>query len=745
MQAQEGEIKKLPLKKVLSIIEKRYSISFSYADVTIENKYSILPNENKTLAESFALIEESADLVFEKLNNRFVVVKKKKKTFLLNEKLDEVAVTGYLTTGISKNVDSSITIKTNELGILPGLIEPDVLQIVKALPGVVSSDETISNLNIRGGTNDQNLVLFDGIRMYKTGHFFGLISAFNPNLKYNVTLSKSGSDAKYGEGVSSVIDMRLPEEIVNDGLKFESGINLLNVDFTSVIPVTKNAEIQFSARRSITDFLTTPTYETYFERVFQDSDLQDIRNNNSVLSKGESFWFYDVSGKFIWNITKNDKLKMVFLNINNDLSYEESLINSDKDQDFTSQLSQTNVTAGITYEKKWNSNLQIEAKAYYTNYELFSNNADILNEQNLIQENKVEDNGFTINADYKLTDKTSILSGYQFSQIAVSNLEDIDNPLFRRLIKEVMISHIAFSSLSYSSERVALKFGLRGNYFTKLDKFTVEPRLSFNFKIDDKLRVELTGDLKSQSISQIIDLQNDFLGVEKERWVLADNEETPLVISRQIALGFYYQKNKLLISGEGYLKNVEGISSRSQGFQNQFQFQSDVGGYESSGIDFLIQKKWNNFFTWVSYSFMRNNYSFENLNSSENFPNNIDIRNIINFSGTFSRKNIDVALGLNWHSGKPFTAIYGLNNDSAQIEYKDPNAGRINEFLRLDSSVSYKFKLGSSNAKVGLSVWNILNNENVLNRHYEVINDQISQIDNISLGVTPNISFRVAF
>lgn len=62
---------------------------------------------------------------------------------------------------------------TAEFGILPGLIEPDILQTVQALPGIKSIDETVSDINVRGGTNDQNLILWNGIKMYQSGHFLG--------------------------------------------------------------------------------------------------------------------------------------------------------------------------------------------------------------------------------------------------------------------------------------------------------------------------------------------------------------------------------------------------------------------------------------------------------------------------------------------------------------------------------------------------------------------------------------------
>src|SRR5690606_30024629 len=102
--------------------------------------------------------------------------------------LEEIVAERYLTTGISKKDDGSFVIKPKKFGILPGLIEPDVLQTMQQLPGISSIDETVSNINVRGGTHDQNLFLWNGIRLFQTGHFFGLISGFNPNLPHQIKI-----------------------------------------------------------------------------------------------------------------------------------------------------------------------------------------------------------------------------------------------------------------------------------------------------------------------------------------------------------------------------------------------------------------------------------------------------------------------------------------------------------------------------------------------------------------------------
>ena len=96
------------------------------------------------------------------------------------EVIASVLIETYLVRGIDKRQDWTTSIDYERFSLLPGLIESDVLQTVQALPSILSVDETVSNINIRGGSHDQNLMLWDDIKMYQTGHFFGLISSFNP-------------------------------------------------------------------------------------------------------------------------------------------------------------------------------------------------------------------------------------------------------------------------------------------------------------------------------------------------------------------------------------------------------------------------------------------------------------------------------------------------------------------------------------------------------------------------------------
>ncbi|WP_232732018.1 TonB-dependent receptor plug domain-containing protein [Confluentibacter lentus] len=740
---------KQPLSSILKILETRYNISFSYADAAIEGKEAMLPAENLTLNDALNSIKRNTELDFEILNNRFIVIKKNesdnKEATLTTQRLEEVVVTNYLTSGITKLNDGSISIKPETFGILPGLIEPDILQTIQALPGVFSIDETVSNINVRGGTHDQNLLLWDGIKMYQSGHFFGLISAFNPYTTKSVNVSKNGTSAKYGDGISSIIDMQLSNTIDNE-LRVGAGFNLINADAYAKIPLSNKTELQLSARRSVTDLFITPTYDQYFKRIFQDSDLS--KSNSSSISKNEDFYFYDIAAKFLYDITKKDKVRFHFLNVNNDLVYEEQSTANNQSEAFNSKLSQQNLAGGITYIRGWNEYLSTTSQVYVSNYDLDATNYDISNDQRLIQENEVYDGSAKFDIDYTPNNQFKINAGYQFIEVGISNLEDVNNPIFRSYIKEVIRSHAFYAetSLLSNNAKTKLKFGTRLNYFNKFDMFLVEPRLSFSQRFLNDFRFEVLGEIKSQTTSQIIDLQNDFLGIEKRRWILSNNNDIPVIKSKQASIGLHYNKNKLLISAETYVKKVDGITTRSQGFQNQYQFVKAIGSYTIKGLDFLINKQFNDVVsTWLSYSYSKNDYMFDDLNNGESFPNNADLRHTLALSGTYSINDIKFALGLNWHSGRPTTLP--IDSTDGIINYESPNSSNLDDYLRTDFSATYAFDISeNSKATIGASIWNVLNKKNTINTYYTLDNDDmITKVENLSLGITPNVSFRVQF
>ena len=86
--------------------------------------------------------------------------------------------------------------------------EGDILRAVLTLPGVKTVGEASGGFNVRGGSADQNLILFNEGTIYNPSHMFGVFSAFNPDVVEGVELLKSSIPAEYGGRVSSVMDVK---------------------------------------------------------------------------------------------------------------------------------------------------------------------------------------------------------------------------------------------------------------------------------------------------------------------------------------------------------------------------------------------------------------------------------------------------------------------------------------------------------------------------------------------------------
>ncbi len=679
--------------------------------------------------------------------------------FVMHQKVSElkqVFISNYFTKGIEKNFNGSTTINTNNFGLLPGQVDNDVLQIIQVIPGVESVAEKVSNINIRGGNNDESLILWEDIKMYQNGHFFGLISAFDPSLTNNVIVYKNGTPARFGEGVSGVIDMKSNNNIT-DSFTGGAGFNLISSNVYVSAPITKNLGIQFSGRRSLNDLIETNVYTSYSDRIFQDTE---IRNDNYItenfeITVDEDFNFYDFSTKLLWDISKRDHIRLNFLTMKNSLDFTEKIEETSISK--TSTLDQKNTVGGIYWNRYWTSKIKTTAFVYVSSYDLMSLNKDILSVQEINQENEVLDTGIKLDADIYISDNYTVQTGYHFSEVGISNTQDVNIPRLRIFEKYVLQSHIVFGNLKYitANKKTNINAGLRTNYYPKFSSFIVEPRLSIHQKLGNGFAAELLGEFKNQTTSQRIDFQSDFLGVEKRRWVLANENDFPIIESKQISLGFMYNKNSWFIDLEGFYKNTEGITTSTQGFQNQYQFIKSTGSYDVKGAEITINKKTQHFSTWLSYTYTKNDYTFEDLSPTE-FPNNIDVRNSVNLAGTYIHNKFKVSLGFIWHSGKPNT-IPVEGNEIINFEGKDiinfdePNAERLPDYFRSNISAEYRWKISNEvETKFNIALLNIFNRENILNTRYTVVNDddgvsQVNRINEISLGFTPNISFQILF
>ncbi|WP_348824837.1 TonB-dependent receptor [Flavobacterium aestuarii] len=664
--------------------------------------------------------------------------------------LEEIKAHGILASGISKNKDGSFEIRPKKFGILPGLIEPDALQTMQQIPGVNSIDESVSSINVRGGTHDQNLFLWNGIRMYQTGHFFGLISAFNPNLAHSISIYKDGSSAFFGESVSSVVAISSTPNTAEKN-SFSAGINMINADVYAKYNLSQKSYIEIAGRKSITDYVETPTYREYLNKVFQNTTITDFSQKQNVNYKSDKeFDFYDATLKYAQKIGTKNLLTLDLITIKDNLEVFQSASVNNINKSEDNILRQQNYGGNLAWKTNWNMYNRTEINLYNSSYKLSANQNNTADDQIVVQENTVNNNGINLENNHTINSRFSFNDGYQFNEIGITNLEQVNNPDFYRKIKDVLRTHALIFEGKYNDtlSRIYFKAGTRINYIEKFKKYIIEPRMQFIYGISRSLNLELLGELKSQNSQQIIDLQKDYFGIEKRRWVIADNATIPVQRSKQISFNIFYKKNDWLLDIENFYKKVTGITTSSQGFQNQLEFVRTTGDYEVLGTEFLIQKKINHFLTWFSYTYNDNNYDFPSY-EYPSFPNNFELTHTLSWAGIYERNNFKIALGTKWSSGRPKTSP-----DNSQIDfsnpvlvYNKPNNTNLHIFSQVNISSTYKWKNKNGiQYKLGVSVLNILNRKNEISEYYRISNltNSIEEVETFALQRTPNVSFRIS-
>lgn len=718
--------------------------------VTDDKGYFELPRNESELIEITHVAYETISLRVDSFKNEC-------RTIILNMQftvLEEIITERYLTTGISKKNDGSFLITPKKFGILPGLIEPDVLQTMQQLPGISSVDETVSNINVRGGTHDQNLFIWNGIRLFQTGHFFGLISALNPNLPHQIRIYKNGTSAFYGESVSSAVDISSRSKNIDDN-SFSIGANMVNADFYTVLKPNENSGLELSARRSFTDILDLPTYGQYSKRIFQNTVVTELNGSSDINYKSDKeFYYYDFTGQYHYKIGDNNDVFVDMIGMKNNLDFTQGTITSTRIITKSSGLAQLTLGGSATWQTQWNENNKGEATAYVSYYKVEGVGESLYNNQILDQENKVFDTSIHLANTTDMPNGIKLQTGYQFDEIGITNADKVNSPGYSRNVKEVLRSHAIIGQVEYHPEdsRIYSTFGLRGNYLTRFSMFLLEPRLQFNYTFNKNWKAEILGEFKSQSTSQIADVQQDFLGIERRRWVLANENDIPVQKSKQISVGLYYKANRWQVSLENFYKKVDGITTPEQAFQNQLEFARLTGNYRVFGTEFLIQKEFEGFYAWVSYCWNNNEYHFKDFEPSS-FPSNFEIKHTIKCAATYEWKNLKVALGSKWYTGRPETVplsnepVYTVP-DNPEISYSSPNSSNIENFFQVDFSAMYSVRVeDKATLQFGISIMNLLDRKNIINRYYRINNDtgSIEVVNTYSVERVPNAMIRLSF
>ncbi len=687
------------------------------------------------------------------INSKFFLNEKCTTVYLSHkheEVLDEVFIQEHLGKGITQN-KNAIHIDIDKVEVLPGQTEPDILQTIQLTPGVSNPFETASGIFVRGSSPNQNLILWNGIKTYQQGHLFGMISAFNPYVAKEVDFYKSGVSAKYGDRVAGVIDIKSENKIAN---KFSggSGFNMTNADIVGHIPIISNkASLQVSGRRSYTDIFETFTYKQLSERVFQNTKITE---NSSFDKKSNNFFYTDYNVNLIIKPSDKNIVEVNTIYNRNDLNFKQE----GGAESFNDNLITKNEGYNINWKHFFNKRVSQNISGYYTKYNL--NYQFITKELGVTSEietkkNRVRDYGANYSLEFKLSNHQNVSFGYQFSKNRIKYKFVTTTTNFELTLDEddrSLITHAAFAEYKLQKkEHYLLSAGLRLNHYSELNSTHIEPRIFAQKNISKNLKINTSIEYRSQATSQIRESVISELSLENQIWTLANENQFPIINSYQYTFGGKYKRNNWYFDIDGYFKQIENITSRTSGFINPTDNTYHRGKSRVLGVDFFIKKKFNNYNSWISYSYINTRNLFNGINQNLPFPGNWNIEHTIKWSHFYKIKNFQFSLGWMWHTGKAFTKISNVDDTGTilVLEYDKINDHNLPEYHRLDFSGIYDFKLrknASTRYRIGISVLNLYNKKNVLNKEFRTTNSIMSRLINTeiySLGITPNISFRV--
>jgi hypothetical protein len=170
--------------------------------------------------------------------------------------LGEITVRSERLTGVQAATLGVERIEIKDMKNIPTAFgETDVIKVVMMLPGVKAVGEASGGINVRGGSTDQNLILFNEGTIYNPTHLFGFFSAFNPDLIQDIELYKSSIPARYGGRISSVLDLHSREESRGEGFSGSASLGLLTGSLTLEGPLGEQTTYILGGRTTYSDWL----------------------------------------------------------------------------------------------------------------------------------------------------------------------------------------------------------------------------------------------------------------------------------------------------------------------------------------------------------------------------------------------------------------------------------------------------------------------------------------------------------
>ncbi|MFZ2285854.1 MAG: TonB-dependent receptor [Bacteroidales bacterium] len=618
--------------------------------------------------------------------------------------------------------------------------EADVLKVIQLLPGVQSGTEGSTGIYVRGGGPDQNLFLLDGVPVYNASHLFGFMSVFNPDAVKSVQLYKGGFPARYGERLSSVVDIRMKE---GNGKEFHGNfaIGVISSKLSLEGPIIKDkTSFILSARRTYYDVLAQPF-------------ILALNKDKDTWTTG-GYYFYDLNGKINHKFSEKSRLYL-----SSYLGRDRAFTRNKSRPDYYDE-NENRYEYRDSYGLGWGNIITSLRWNYLLTNKLFSNTTltyskydfDVTIEsssENLTTKQKeedyfryfsgIEDLGAKIDFDYYPSASHSVKFGagytwHDFKPGVTSFRYDPmdDDEGIDTVIGDMRVR--ASEAILYAEDnfditpRIKVNAGIRLSLFNVQDTsyFVFQPRVSLRYLATDDLSFKVSYSKMGQFVHL---LTTSAISLPTDLWLPVTRRFNP-PISHQVAIGSNFRlPGQLEMTVEAFYKTMDNLIEYKEGAS----FGGTGAGWESKvekgkgwsyGAEFMVEKSYGKLTGWIGYTLSWTERKFENLNYGRVFPAKYDRRHDVSvaLTHTFSER---VDAGLVWVYGTGNAATLGImeyppedfmSNDSYYYspvtEYPSRNNYRTPSYHRLDLGVNLHKQKKRGMRTWSFSVYNAYSRKN---------------------------------
>lgn len=604
------------------------------------------------------------------------------------------------------------TVRMNVIKKIPSAFgETDILKAVLTLPGVKSVGEASSGFNVRGGSVDQNLILFNDGTIFNPSHMFGVISSFNPDVISDVELYKSSIPAEYGGRISSVLDVR-GKAGNSSKVTGSLGLGILMSNAHLEGPLGgENTTFNLGARTTYSNWLMRfiPEGSGYSggRASFSDVNLgvsHKINGRNSIHAYG--YWSRD-------RFSFSSDTTFRYSNLNFSLKWRSTL--SDR----------STMTASAGYDSYANS-----LDDYTNDYNGYVLDTQVSQYFLRLSFSTILDKRHTLS--YGLN-----AIRYDLNPGSLSPRGADSHVVARDLAHQRGVEFALYADDTWNlSDKLALEGGLRFSGFVSgsPSRFYGAPeiRLSGKYSFRDNLSLKAG----FNSMRQYIHLITNTASISPmDTWQLSSASLRPQD-GWQAATGLYWTvaDNTIDLSVEGYYKNMYNSLDYKSGAQLSMNdhLSDDLVRTRGRayGIEFMVKKNLGKLNGWASYTWSRSKMQeIEDrgistinggawYNAPHDKPHDVKVVGNYRFTHRYS-----ISFNVDYSTGRPVTIPIGhyMYGDGVRLAYSDRNGYRIPDYFRLDLAMNIEpshYLRQLTHMSIVFGVYNVTGRKNPYSVYY---------------------------